>query len=251
MALTRRIDTFARMITSRAFIVVPLAVMLLAMPGACRPSAAATDGPTTQLTLSVTGQATHAPDATIATLSVQQNAKTAVAAQSGVNSIMTSALAATHTVAGLRATTGSYSVYPADQKQTGWQAQQSLDLHLTASPESDAASQMRHLIGMLQGKGVLLESIAGTLAPTTARQTRTAAIKDAVAQMRAEADAAAAALGDHVVSITKIDLTTQTPFRPRFMALRMAAKAEPQLQSGPMTEQITLSATVNLGTSSQ
>ncbi len=200
---------------------------------------------TTELTLSVTGQASHAPDAVVATMAAQASAKTAAAAQSAVNRTMAAALAAAKPIKALHATTGAYEVYPVDPKQAAWHASQTIDLRLTAPPGSDQAKQLRQLVGMFQAKGMVLESIGATLSQSAARETRAEAIKDAVNQMRAEADATAESLGDHVIAITKLALTTQSPFRPVMMAARMTAAA-PQMQSGPMTERINLSATVTL-----
>ncbi|MCW8307150.1 SIMPL domain-containing protein [Acidiphilium sp. PA] len=206
---------------------------------------AAEAGTATELTLSVTGQASHKPDVMVATMAAQATAKTAAAAQSAVNRAVAAALAATNAIKALRATTGGYEVYPADPKQAAWHASQTIDLRLATSPGSDHAKDLRRMIGMLQAKGMTLESIGATLSQSAARKTRAAAIKDAVAQMRAEADATAKSLGDHVSAITKLSLTTQSPFRPVMMAARIQSAA-PQMRSGPITEQINLSATVTL-----
>ncbi|OYW04147.1 MAG: hypothetical protein B7Z58_00840 [Acidiphilium sp. 37-64-53] len=225
-----------------------IAALIAAGAAACgqipRAQAAGTRA-TTELTLSVTGEASHAPDVIVATMAAQTTAKTAAAAQSAVNRTVAAALAATTPIKALHATTGAYEVYPADPKQAAWHASQTIDLRLAAPPGSDQAKELRHMIGMLQDKGIALESIGATLSQSAARETRAAAITDAVTQMRAEADATAGSLGDHVIAITKLALTTQSPFRPVMMAARMKVAA-PQMQSGPITQRINLSATVTL-----
>jgi uncharacterized protein YggE len=249
MAFRRQIDTVIAMTFKRLSLAVPAlivaAIGALASAAATHAEAAAPDN-TTILTLSVAGTASHAPDTTVATMSIQNTAPTAAGAQAAVNAAMASALAAAKTIQALQATTGSYDVFPADTKQSAWRAQQSLTLRLAAPPNSALASKFRHMIGELQARGMTLDQIGGTLSSAAARVTRTAAIKDAVTQMRAEADATAAALSDRVAAITKVDLTTESPFRPMMMAARVATAPAPQLQSGTMTEQITLSAIVTL-----
>ncbi len=249
MAFRRQIDTVGAMTFKRMTLVFPasfvVALGILASGAACRAEAAGPDN-TTTLTLTVTGTASHAPDTTVATLSIQKTAPTAAAAQAAVNAAMAGALATAKSVKTLQATTGTYDVFPSDTKQTAWRAQQSLALRLAAPPGSALASEFRHIIGELQGRGMVLDQIGGTLSSAATRETRTNAIKDAVTQMRTEADATAAALGDHVTAITKVELTTQSPFRPMMMAARIATAPAPQLQSGTMTEQITLSATITL-----
>ncbi|MDD2877198.1 MAG: SIMPL domain-containing protein [Acidiphilium sp.] len=225
-----------------ALFAIPLACALAVVP---RPAGAAPPPTTTALTVAVTGQAEHVPDALVATLAVERQASNRAAAQVAVNQTMASVLAACHAIKGLRATTGGYNVFPVDAKQTSWQAQQSLILRFPASPDAVAARPALQLIGSFQAKGLVLNDISGTLSARAARQTRIAAIADAVAQMRAEAEATATALGDQVGAVIKADLTSQTPFRPMMLATRMATAA-PQVQPGPMTEQVSLSATIQL-----
>lgn len=200
----------------------------------------------TQLSLAVTGHADHAPDQMLATLTVESQSPSPAKAQADVNRRMAALLAGARAVKGLRATTGSYSVEPTDQKRTMWRAEQTATLTFDAAPDTAAAAPVRKLIGTFQHDGVLLDSIGAGLSEAALRQTRSAAITDAVGQMRAEARAAATALGATVGPVTHMQIATQSPIRPMMMMATRAAPSGPQVQAGPISEKISLSATITL-----
>ncbi|GBR77222.1 hypothetical protein AA700_0727 [Acidiphilium acidophilum DSM 700] len=208
--------------------------------------AAPSTPPPTQLSLAVTGHADHAPDQMLATLTVESQSPSPAKAQADVNRRMAALLAGARALKGLRATTGSYSVEPTDQKRTRWRAEQTATLTFDAAPDTAAAAPVRKLIGTFQHDGILLDSIGAGLSEAALRQTRSAAIADAVGQMRAEARAAATALGATVGPVTHMQIATRSPIRPMMMMATRAAPSGPQVQAGPISEEINLSATITL-----
>jgi predicted secreted protein len=222
----------------------PLGAALLAAPLAAT-AAPHRQGATT-LTLSVTGSARHLPDATAATLEIVGEAPDAAAAQERENRAMAAALHAADGVAGVRATTGSYSVTPADAKRTAWIARQELNLACDAAPASAAAAGLRGLIGQLQHAGARLQSLDGRLSARTAAVTRERAIGDAVQRLRAEAQAVARSLGETVGAIRTVQVDGP-PVRPVFGGLMVAGRAaSPVARPAAIEERVSLSATIEL-----
>ena len=223
---------------------IPLAAALLAAPLAAT-AAPHRQGATT-LTLSVTGSARHLPDAMAATLEIVGEAPDAAAAQERENRAMAAALHAADGVAGVRATTGGYSVTPADAKRTAWIARQELNLACDAAPASAAAAGLRGLIGQLQHAGARLQSLDGRLSAGTAAATRARAIGDAVRRLRAEAQAVARSLGETVGAIRTVQVDGP-PVRPVFGGLMVAGRAaSPVARPAPIEERVSLSATIEL-----
>ncbi len=223
---------------------IPLAAALLAAPLAAT-AAPHRQGATT-LTLSVTGSARHLPDAMAATLEIVGEAPDAAAAQERENRAMAAALHAADGVAGVRATTGGYSVTPADAKRTAWIARQELNLACDAAPASAAAAGLRGLIGQLQHAGARLQSLDGRLSAGTAAATRARAIGDAVRRLRAEAQAVARSLGETVGAIRTVQVDGP-PVRPVFGGLMVAGRAaSPVARPAAIEERVSLSATIEL-----
>lgn len=221
-----------------------LGTMLVLMPLACL--AAAPDQDTTTLSLSVTGRASHAPDAMYAELEAVGRAAHAAAAQATVNRMMTAALHQTDRIRGLVATTGFYSVTPANQDQTEWIARQSLILRFDAAPDADAAAPVRALLGRLQQSGMQLQSLDGRLSAKTASVTRDHAIEDAASRLHADAERVAKALGETVGPIRSVQLGSQM-IRPVFSTMALKAQAvAPIARPGPIEERVSLSATIVL-----
>ncbi|MCF3948066.1 SIMPL domain-containing protein [Acidiphilium sp. AL] len=202
----------------------------------------------TTIELEVTGSADHVPDAMLVRLSATASAPTAADAQRRINVTMAEALREAVRIKGLMATTDGYSVVPDNAKHTAWRAQQGLTLRFDAAPDSAAAKPVLALIGRLQTKNMLLEGLSGTLSPSVTRQTRDAAIGDAVAQLRSETAAAAKALGEQPGQITHLRLNIASPIRPFMRALPMMAAAAPapSAQPGPIRQEVSLSATILL-----
>lgn len=201
----------------------------------------------TILSLNVSGQATHAPDAMNASLLVQTRGPDSRTAQTTLNQQMATVLQQLNQIAKLSVTTGGYSV-TSSQHGTIWQATQSISLTFAAAPNSADAKPVLGLIGRLQADGVQLQSLTGTLQPTTAMATRDAAIQAAVTSLHHQETAIASALGLTVGRIRSLTLGTGGIVVPMMRNMSFAAPvgAPPMVQPGNVTERVNLSATVAL-----
>lgn len=235
-------QNIGRVITISAVIV----GVILAWPGGAERARAA--APPTELSLSVTGEASHPPDAMRASLLVSATASDAAGAQNLVNVRTKSALAALGRIKGVVATTGSYSVYPADRQRKTWLARQSISLGFPASPTAPSAKPVLVVIGQLQDEGLMLESLDGTLQPASASATRDAAIRDAVKTMNQEAAGLAKALGMSVGPIIQIGLNVGGSVSPMIQTLQMGARtaSAPVAAPADVIERVSLSAKLQL-----
>jgi uncharacterized protein YggE len=201
----------------------------------------------TILSLNVTGQATHAPDAMSASLLLQTHGPDSRTAQINLNQQMATVLQQLAQIAKLTVTTGGYSV-TSSQHGAVWDATQSVSLGFPAAPNSIAAKPVLSLIGQLQANGVQLQSLTGTLQPATAASMRDAAIRSAVKALHNRETALAAALGMQVGQIQSINMGTGGTVIPLMRAMIYSARAgaPPMVQPGNVTERVNLSATVAL-----
>jgi predicted secreted protein len=203
----------------------------------------------TTLELSVTASASLPPDALAARLTAQASAATAATAQAGLNRIVADALHDAQAVKGVTVTTSGYDVSPVYPQRTTWEARQSLNLSIQAAPDKAASRPMLALLGHLQGRGLMLESLNGMLSPKAERQAEQEAISKAVARLKEQAETVAAALGDRPDRITVLRLNVSPPvlpgLRPMLRAQMMAA-APPSISAAPVAEQVTLAGTVRL-----
>lgn len=215
-------------------------------PGSGTAKASAT-AKATILSLNVTGQATHAPDAMNASLLVQTHGPDSRTAQTNLNQQMASVLQQLNQIATLSVTTGGYSV-TSSQHGAVWDATQSVSLGFPAAPNSEAAKPVLNLIGQLQEDGVQLQSLTGTLQPATATATRDAAIQSAVKTLHDQEIALAAALGMKVGRIQSINMGIGGSIVPLMRSMIYSARpgAPPMVQPGNVTERVNLSATVAL-----
>lgn len=227
----------------------PLAFsVLLAAPSAYAAPAIAPPAPTaTILSLNVTGQATHAPDAMMASLLLQAQEADRGTAQSALNRQAATILAQAHRIAHLHVTTGFYAV-SASHRGRVWQATQSITLTFNAAPNSPAAKPVLGFIGQLQAKGVTLQSLSGTLQPATQAATRDAAIRAAVARLHHQETALAQALNLRVGHLRSISMNLGGMVMPMFhpMLLATAESAPPIVQPQPISERVNLAATIAL-----
>ncbi len=233
-------STYRSIFAPLAFTLILAAPYARAAPARLSPSA-------TILSLNVTGQATHAPDAMTASLLLQAQDAHRGAAQSALNRQAASILSQLHRIAHLHITTGFYAVNAAQQGHL-WQASQSITLTFSAAPNSPAAKPVLALIGQLQAKGVALQSLTGTLQPATQAATRDAAIRAAVARLHHQETALADALGLRVGHLRSINMNLGGLVMPMFhpMVLAAAAAPPPMVQPGPVSERVDLAATIAL-----
>jgi len=204
----------------------------------------------TILTLSATGTAVTMPDQMTASLDVQATAPTAAVAQAKVNKAMAKALADARAVNGVTATTESYSVQQTDaddSQKPVFQASQTLNLTMPA-PGATPPAAFTNLVGALQQEGLLLNTLDGQLSAAGADAASKQATVDALHRLRAQADAIAATLGDKVgeIKTISIDANNPGPVMPGRMLMMAAAAPPPQAAPGPVTIQVTASATIIL-----
>ncbi len=190
------------------------------------------------------------PDQMTASLNVQASAPTAAVAQAAVNKAMAKALAEARAVNGVTATTDSYSVQQTnadDSQKPVFQASQTLNLTMPA-PGGTPAAAFTNLVGALQQQGLLLNTLDGQLSAAGADAASSQATVDALHRLRAEADAIAATLGDKVGEMKTISVDTNNggPIMPGRMMMMKAEAPPPQAAPGPVTIQVTVSATITL-----
>lgn len=228
----------------RSILFVPFGIALLLAPMTSGAAAPADRAAT--LDLSVTGRASHAPDAMRARLEAVGRAKSAAEAQSAVNRIMTMALNEVDHIKGLVAVTGGYSVVPANPERTAWLARQGLTLTYDAAPDAAAAAPVRAMLGRLQQAGMQLQALDGTLTAKTASATRETAIADAARRLRAEAASVAKALGKTLGPLRSVRLGGQAIYPALQNRAFMAKAVAPVARPGPVEERVSLSATIEL-----
>ena len=196
----------------------------------------------TALNLSANGTAQAAPDEAVANFSVQAMKPDAASAQGAVNQAVAKAMAAAKAVPSVVVTTGGYNSYsstPEGQSKPQFTAQQSLTL---SQPATDGVPDKAFtgLLAQLQADGLLLNGLTGDLSQAGQNKVQRAAIRDALTQLRAQANDIAAALHKKVGALKTLNVNTgggPMPPMPRMMAM-----AAPAPQSAP--DKVTMTANV-------
>jgi len=221
----------------RFFLLVPV-FTALALPAAAQ----------TALTLNANGSAQAVPDEAVANFNVQAVKPDAASAQGAVNQAVAKAMAAARAVPGVVITTGGYNSYsstPDGQAKPQFTAQQSLTLtQPAAGGVPDKA--FTDLLAQMQADGLLLNGLSGDLSLAGQEKTQREAIRDALAQLHAQADDIAAALHKKVGALKTLNVNTGGgPVRPmpRLMALAAAAPAP---QSAPDKVTVTVDVTAEI-----
>ncbi len=221
----------------RFFLLVPV-LTALALPAAAQ----------TALTLNANGSAQAAPDEAVANFNVQAVKPDAASAQGAVNQAVAQAMAAARAVPGVVVTTGGYNAYsstPDNQTKPQFTAQQSLTLTQPA-PGGVPDKGFTDLLAKLQADGLLLNGLSGDLSQAGQETAQRAAIRDALAQLRAQADDIADALHKKVGALRTLNVNTgggPVPPMPRMMALAAAAPAP---QSAPDNVTVTANVTAEI-----
>lgn len=220
-------------------------LLFLAGSAAAQVPAAPVAGPTmagpTMLHLSATGSVQATPDLLVADLVAQATATTPAAAQRRVNAMIAAGLQTARTVAGIDVQAIGYTVGPADEKNTSWTAQQTLELRGGDGPG------LLDLVGRLQATGLAAGSIDWQLSPAARRRAEADATADALRQLQSRSGAAATTLGLKPGRITDVRLDDSgMPFQPRPMMMRAAVMEAPQASQGTQAVTATASADVEL-----
>ncbi|MBU6425727.1 MAG: SIMPL domain-containing protein [Rhodospirillales bacterium] len=199
----------------------------------------------TALTLNASGTAQAEPDEAVANFNVQKVKPDAASAQAAVNQAVANAMAAAKAVPGVVVTTGGYNSYsttPDGQTAPQFTAQQSLTL---TQPAKDGVPDQAFtsLLAKLQADGLLLNGLSGDLSQAGQDKAQREAIRDALTQLRAQADDIADALHKQVGALKTLNVNTgggPVPPMPRMM---MMAAAAPAPQSAP--DKVTVTANVS------
>lgn len=231
---------------------VSLAAALLiaaAIPLRAQPAPPPTPPPSgTALTLSAHADNTLPRDQLEAELRVEATDANAARVQADVNRRMAVALAHAKTVAGVSVETTGYSVYQerdAKGNPTRWHGSQALRL------KSGDFPALLNLVGVLQGQGLALSSLAAELSPAAAKAAQDELTDAALKDIRARADRIAATLGTHVERYAelRVDNASVPPVPVHFMAARVAAsnsEPPPVAAAGDATVSVNIDATVLL-----
>jgi predicted secreted protein len=187
----------------------PVTAMLLAVH-LFVPAPAGAAGPApapTHLTLQETAEARVAGDRLIVTLRAETRGPDAAEVQGRLNRQMAAALARSKAVDGLVVSTGTYTVQEvvapeegAKPGKRGWLAAQSLSLE---SPAERSAALLA-LAGALQNDGLMISSTGSALSVETRRAVEDRLVREAIGQVRGQAETAAGALGLAVTGIRAV-----------------------------------------------
>ncbi len=210
----------------------------------------------TVLNLAADGSSQAEPDQITASLTAQFSSGGAASAQAKVNSAMAQALAKAKAVSGVTATTGDYSVYqtaPSDSAQPPvYQASQTLQLVMQApqgAPQGAPPGAFTALVGELQEKGLLLNSLNGDLSPKAQAAAEQSAILDAIRQIQVQAKAVASVLNEQIGKFQVLNVNVNAPGpMPRVGPMMMMAQtaAPPLAAPAKITVQASVSATLSL-----
>jgi len=193
----------------------------------------------TVLHLAETANIAVQPDELVASLRAETTAPTPAEAQRRVNAMMADALGRVHQ-AGVSVSTGNYTVWhlasTPPERADRWQAAQGLALHSKDGPA------MLTLVGELQQHGLATGSLAWQLSDEASRVARQHALEEALRNLRARADAAAALLGLQFDAFKEVRLDVPGPGPvPRMMSA--AASFAPAQPPSVEAEQVIVSAT--------
>ncbi len=214
--------------------VVPAAA---ALPAAAQPATTGAPGQT-MLHLSATGTVHSAPDVLVADMIALNVAPGAAAAQRAVNAMIAAGLQAAQ-AAHIEARALDYAVGPADDKNRGWSAQQTLTL------QGGDAPRLLDLVGTLQQRGFATASLAWQLSPALRQQAMDEATKAALTALQARAAAAAAVLGLHVDHMSDVRLD-DAGLAPRIPMMMAAVRSAPPPQATAAPEAVSETASADI-----
>jgi predicted secreted protein len=179
----------------------------------------------------------------VATLAVEHEDPDPIAVQRQINARMTEAVAAAGAVAGLQVRTGGYSVWPlyegepraGRERPRRYRGSQSLELR------GEDAPALLELVGQLQAKGLVMRGLDYRVTVEAEAAARKELTEAAFADLRDQAQRAAAAMGLQLAGWAELRLGGDAPIQPRMRAMAMEAAADmaPPV-AVPGTERITL-----------
>lgn len=201
----------------------------------------------TKLDINAEGQVEAPPDRLTATFRAQAQDKNVATAQQAVNAQIHQATEQAAKVNGVTSAVLVYGVSESrpDKNTTLWTARQTLTL---AAADGKA---LLPLAGQLQGNGLILEQLEWSLSRPQRQTLFLQAEKNAIADLKKQAETLAAALGLHVLRFEHVTVSEEDSPRPMpvmLMAARSAdgAAAPPSSTAETQTVRASASATVLL-----
>jgi uncharacterized protein len=202
-----------------------LGCLLLALLVVWPPAGVRAQAPLTRLHLQESASREVEQNVLVATVQAHAEAAAPAEAQAAVNEAVAAAVDRVRAEAGIRAATGSYSVYQRrdrDDRPVGWTAQQ--DLRLT----SQDPAALLELAGSLQAMGLNLIGLGWQIDDETRRKVQRELTLAAIATLRERAQAIAASIEMRVANIDTLRVggAMQGP-RPMMMRAEAMADAPP------------------------
>jgi uncharacterized protein len=229
----------------RAVLVV--SAFVIARPAGAAPPEPSPDAGSTVLHLSESADRAIRRDRLRAQLRVETTGANAKQVQADLNRRMASALERVKPVGGIKAETGSYSVYEERQQNvpTRWHGSQGLSLL-----DRDFA-ELLTVVGELQNDGLAVSSLAFELSPEAARGAQDDLTSEALKRLSDRAERIAADLRLNVVRYRDVRIGNVSGERPipiRAMTMAAAAPAPPPVaEAGDTTVQVSVDADIVLG----
>lgn len=187
------------------------------------PTAHAEDTSTfTKLELSASGTTDAAPDQLTAIFRAEARNKNAATAQQAVNALVQKITEQTGKNDAVQLAVTRYDVSETrpDKEPAFWTATQRLSL------KAQNGNALLPLAGQLQANGLILESLDWSISDDKRESLLLDAEKNAVAELKKQADTVAASLGLHVVRFSNVAISENPIIRPMPMMMSMARSAD-------------------------
>jgi predicted secreted protein len=221
------------------------------------PASAMAAGPAaapTHLTLQETAEARVSGDRLIVTLRAETRGADAAEVQARLNRQMAAALVRAKAVEGVVVSTGTYTVQEVLASEDGakpgrrlWLAVQSL----TVESAAERSAALLALAGALQDDGLLIGSTGAALSVAARRAVEERLVREAIGQVRGQAENAAAALGLAVVGIRSVRIDRGGAPHPMMMraasdGMMSKAMMAPSVEPADLRVSVTVDAEFDL-----
>lgn len=206
---------------SRAFLLL-LSASSCAFMGTLSTAHAEETNTFTRLELSASGTTEAAPDQLIATFRAEARNKNAATAQQAVNALVQKMTELTGKNDAIQLAVTGYDVsetHP-DKEAAFWTATQQLTL------KAQNGNALLPLAGQFQANGLILERLDWSISDDKRQALFLDAEKDAIADLKKQADTIAASLGLHVVRFANVTISENPILRPMPVMMAMARSAD-------------------------
>ena len=175
----------------------------------------------TKLELSASGTTDSAPDQLTATFRAEARNKNAATAQQAVNALVQKITEQTSKNDAVQLAITGYDVSETrpDKEPAFWTATQRLSL------KAQNGNALLPLAGQFQANGLILESLDWSISDDKREDLLLDAEKNAIAELKKQADTVAPSLGLHVVRFSNVTTSAKPLIRPIPMMMSMARSA--------------------------